>query len=221
METKNLATTLKELRTRSGMSQEYLAEESRVSLRTIQRIENNESQPTGETIKRVASALGVTLDELTNSNRFKQTSSLNTTIVFLKKQRENTKDQKELKILESFIKLLQNLKEKELNTEQIKAIESYIQYLELEKIPSFSYHLYKEKLRKFKKYLKNNLRFVPKNYYTTWTASFGIAFVIGFSVQGNIDVVTKLWIAAIVLFIIGIGVYKDLTIKKQDRALSF
>ena len=45
------------------MSQEYLAEESRVSLRTVQRIENNESRPTGESIKRIASALDVQLTE--------------------------------------------------------------------------------------------------------------------------------------------------------------
>ena len=40
MTTNNLAKRLKELRLLRGMSQEYLAEESRVSLRTIQRIEN-------------------------------------------------------------------------------------------------------------------------------------------------------------------------------------
>ena len=43
MTTNNLAKRLKELRLLRGMSQEYLAEESRVSLRTIQRIENEES----------------------------------------------------------------------------------------------------------------------------------------------------------------------------------
>ena len=50
MKTKKLGQKLKELRATRGMSQEYLAEESRVSLRTIQRIESNESEPTGETI---------------------------------------------------------------------------------------------------------------------------------------------------------------------------
>ena len=52
----SIAKNLKKLRATRGMSQEYLADESRVSLRTIQRIENNESEPTGETIKRIAIA---------------------------------------------------------------------------------------------------------------------------------------------------------------------
>ena len=59
------------------MSQEYLADESRVSLRTIQRIENNESTPTGETIKRIAIALDVKLTELIGSNSITETNDLN------------------------------------------------------------------------------------------------------------------------------------------------
>ena len=85
METKNLAKNLKELRALRGMSQEYLAEESRIGLRTIQRIENNESKPTGETIKRIAIALDVELTELIGSNSATETKDLKATIVFLKK----------------------------------------------------------------------------------------------------------------------------------------
>ena len=55
---------VKEFRTRKGMSQEVLAEESGLSHRTIQRIENGESNPTGDTLKRLAGALGVGPDEL-------------------------------------------------------------------------------------------------------------------------------------------------------------
>jgi len=53
METKNSARKLKKLRAICGMSQEYLADESKVSLITIQRIENNELEPIGETMKRM------------------------------------------------------------------------------------------------------------------------------------------------------------------------
>ena len=53
MDTNNLAKRLKELRVRRGMSEEYLAEESQVSLRTIQRIENEESVSMGETINKI------------------------------------------------------------------------------------------------------------------------------------------------------------------------
>ena len=82
METKSLAKTLKELRTLRGMSQEYLAEESRVGLRTIQRIENNESKPTGETIKRIANALDVEMKELVGSNSVIETDDIKATIIF-------------------------------------------------------------------------------------------------------------------------------------------
>jgi transcriptional regulator with XRE-family HTH domain len=174
METKDLAKNLKKLRVTRGMSQEYLADESRVSLRTIQRIENNESEPTGETIKRIANALDVELTELIGSNSVAETNDLKATIIFLKKQLSKTNEKSEIKTFEKFILLLQKLKEKDLKTEQIEVIESYIQYLELEKIPSFSNEMFKQKLVKFKKYLKNKLRFVPNNYYTTWAVSFGL-----------------------------------------------
>ncbi|MCK5442941.1 MAG: helix-turn-helix transcriptional regulator [Maribacter sp.] len=60
MKNKDLAKKIKELRKRSGISQELLAENSGLSLRTIQRIENGETQPTGDSIKRLSSALNVT-----------------------------------------------------------------------------------------------------------------------------------------------------------------
>lgn len=46
------------------MSQEVLTENSGLSLRTIQRIENGETQPTGDTLIRIAKALNVTPNEL-------------------------------------------------------------------------------------------------------------------------------------------------------------
>lgn len=64
MKNKDLAQKVKELRSRKGMSQEVLAEESGLSLRTIQRIENGETEPTGETLKRLSNAFGVSPDEL-------------------------------------------------------------------------------------------------------------------------------------------------------------
>ena len=63
--TKNhLATKLKALRHQKGMSQEALAEVSGLSLRTIQRIENGITNPTGDSLKRLANALNVNPDEL-------------------------------------------------------------------------------------------------------------------------------------------------------------
>lgn len=60
----NLAQRVKELRNRKGLSQEFLAEESGLSLRTIQRIENNETVPRGGTLKRLAIALNTSPDEI-------------------------------------------------------------------------------------------------------------------------------------------------------------
>lgn len=217
MEAKNLAKRLKELRRLRGISQEYLAEESRVSLRTIQRIENNESKPTGETLKRIAMALDVELTEFIDSKSITETG----TIIFLKKQLSKTNDKSEIRTFEKFITFLQQLKEKDLSNEQIEGIESYIQYLELEKIPSFSNEMYKQKLIKFKKYLKNKLQFVPKNYYTTWAASFGLSFAVGFSAQSNIDDSIKIVVISAALIIIGTGIAMDLRMKKQERTFSF
>ena len=60
----HLAKKLKALRHQKGMSQEILAEESGLSLRTIQRIENSETNPTGDSLKRLANSLNVNPDEL-------------------------------------------------------------------------------------------------------------------------------------------------------------
>ncbi|MEE4255869.1 MAG: helix-turn-helix domain-containing protein [Bacteroidales bacterium] len=59
-----LSQRIKDLRLSKGMSQESLAEESGLSLRTIQRIENNETVPRGDTLKRLAITLNTTPDEL-------------------------------------------------------------------------------------------------------------------------------------------------------------
>lgn len=221
MRTKNLAKNVKKLRSTRAMSQEYLADESRVSLRTIQRIENSESEPTGETIKRIAIALDVELIELIGSNYVAETSDLKGTIIFLQKQLSKTNDKSEVKTFEKFIGILQNLKEKDLTTEQRNGIESYLQYLELEKIPSFSNEMFQHKLTKFRKYLKNKLRFVPKNYYTTWATSFGFSFAVAFAVQKNIDYRIKIGMVSMALLIIGIGIILDMRMKRQERTFSF
>lgn len=64
MDKSQLAIRVKALRLKRGMSQEFLAEESGLSLRTIQRIEKGESNPTGDSLKRLAIALDITADEL-------------------------------------------------------------------------------------------------------------------------------------------------------------
>lgn len=221
MDAENLAKRLKELRAQRGMSQEYLAEESRVSLRTIQRIENKESAPTGETIKRISVALDVELNEILGSDSFQETSDLKGTIIFLKKRLSKTSIKSEVKTLKQFIKILNNLKEKQLTEEQLNGIEDYIRYLELEKIPSFSNEIFEQKLAKLTKHLKTNLKFVPFNYYTKLGFSFAIPFSIGFGLAGGISIANKIIVILAILSLIGVGRIVDLKMKKQKRSFSF
>lgn len=48
---------VKELRVTKGISQQELAEKSGLSIRTIQRIENNETAPHGDTLRRIFEVL--------------------------------------------------------------------------------------------------------------------------------------------------------------------
>lgn len=64
MKNKELAKRIKSLRNRKGFSQEELAEQSGLSLRTIQRIENGETEPRGDSLKRLAEVFNVTPDEI-------------------------------------------------------------------------------------------------------------------------------------------------------------
>ncbi|WP_115461307.1 helix-turn-helix domain-containing protein [Winogradskyella aurantiaca] len=64
MDKNQLAIRIKQLRKQKGMSQEFLADESGLSLRTVQRIENGESNPTGDSLKKLSNALNVNPDEL-------------------------------------------------------------------------------------------------------------------------------------------------------------
>jgi len=64
---------IKELRMLAGFSQEKLAEESGLSLRSIQRIENNQTVPRGDSLSRLSAALNVPLDTLTGYRNLQQT----------------------------------------------------------------------------------------------------------------------------------------------------
>ena len=50
---------IRELRKKKGLSQEELAESASVNLRTIQRIENNESEPRGNTLNQICKVLDI------------------------------------------------------------------------------------------------------------------------------------------------------------------
>ena len=61
---------LRKIRVEKKRSQEELAEESGITVRTIQRIENQESVPRTHTLNQLANALGVSVDELYGQEQF-------------------------------------------------------------------------------------------------------------------------------------------------------
>ncbi len=64
MDKKKLGNRVKKLRTLKGFSQELLADETNLNLRTIQRIESGSTIPRGDTLSRLGKALQVSPDEL-------------------------------------------------------------------------------------------------------------------------------------------------------------
>jgi len=85
MENEKLAQRVKELRKLNGLSQEELAKNSGLSLRTIQRVENDETIATGETLKRISAVLNVTSNELLDWDNNNETpkSTLKTKFEYL------------------------------------------------------------------------------------------------------------------------------------------
>lgn len=55
---------IREVRKKKGLSQEELAESSKVNLRTIQRIENNESEPRGKTLNLICEVLDINIEDI-------------------------------------------------------------------------------------------------------------------------------------------------------------
>ncbi len=76
MEKGILGKRVKELRLSNGYSQEYLADESNLNLRTIQRIESGTTVPRGDTLSRLATALKINTDELLDWSKQEDKSQL-------------------------------------------------------------------------------------------------------------------------------------------------
>jgi transcriptional regulator with XRE-family HTH domain len=64
MPKKTIGQKIKDLRLRSGLSQDDLANVSELSSRTIQRIENGETVPRGDSLKRISKALNMNVESL-------------------------------------------------------------------------------------------------------------------------------------------------------------
>ena len=64
MNNPDFAQKIKKLRVNKALTQEQLAENSKLSLRTIQRIEKGETVPRGDTLLKLTTALGVSPDDV-------------------------------------------------------------------------------------------------------------------------------------------------------------
>lgn len=64
---------IREIRKRKGLSQEELATSSNVNLRTIQRIENSESEPRGTTLKLICETLDVNVEDILDYGKSEDT----------------------------------------------------------------------------------------------------------------------------------------------------
>ena len=71
---------IKEVRKKKGLSQEELAESSKVNLRTIQRIENDENESRGKTLSLICDVLDINTDDILDYGKYEDKSYL---IVFL------------------------------------------------------------------------------------------------------------------------------------------
>jgi len=67
---------LKAIRKRKGLTQEELADQAKVNLRTIQRIENNTSEPRGTTLSLICEVLDVNIEDLLDYGKTEDNSYL-------------------------------------------------------------------------------------------------------------------------------------------------
>lgn len=66
-----LGEKLSSIRKSKGYSQERLAEEANINLRTLQRVEKGKTKPHGETLTRICNALDISVEEVVNKKQNK------------------------------------------------------------------------------------------------------------------------------------------------------
>ncbi|MGM0635443.1 MAG: DUF4870 domain-containing protein [Bacteroidota bacterium] len=73
---RNIGFKIRQIRKQKAWTQEDLAELAQVNLRTIQRIENSENEPSGKTLQLICSALEVNIEEVMDFGKETDTSFL-------------------------------------------------------------------------------------------------------------------------------------------------
>jgi transcriptional regulator with XRE-family HTH domain len=69
LEAEELSERIRSYRLRNGLSQEQLAQDTGLNIRTIQRIENGETVPRGDSLRRLSSALKTTPEAFVGAER--------------------------------------------------------------------------------------------------------------------------------------------------------
>lgn len=69
--------TIFEARKSKGLTQEELADLTKVNLRTIQRIENNESEPRGKTLNLICDVLEINIEDVLNNDKLQDVVNSN------------------------------------------------------------------------------------------------------------------------------------------------
>lgn len=71
-----IGTKISKIRKQKGMSQEKLADLSKINLRTLQRIEKDENEPRGNTLKQICEVLKINIEELLDYGKIEDKSYL-------------------------------------------------------------------------------------------------------------------------------------------------
>ncbi|MFA9187155.1 helix-turn-helix domain-containing protein [Flavobacterium sp. FBOR7N2.3] len=71
-----IGTKISKIRKQKGMSQEELSDLSKINLRTLQRIEKDENEPRGNTLKQICEVLKINIEELLDYGKKEDNSYL-------------------------------------------------------------------------------------------------------------------------------------------------
>ena len=71
-----IGTKISKIRKQKGMSQEELSDLSKINLRTLQRIEKDENDPRGNTLKQICEVLKINIEELVDYGKVEDNSYL-------------------------------------------------------------------------------------------------------------------------------------------------
>jgi uncharacterized Tic20 family protein len=71
-----IGSKISKIRKQKGMSQEELSDLSKINLRTLQRIEKDENQPSGNTLRLICETLQINIEEIINYGKIEDNSYL-------------------------------------------------------------------------------------------------------------------------------------------------